>query len=56
MNCYSCRPLMYTEGVLSKLRCARCRQIKLAQFWDLALPASLMALGGLFVWFLFRHP
>ena len=55
MNCDSCRALMCTEASLSRLRCARCRQIKLDQFRHFALQALLMALGGLFAWFLFRH-
>ena len=44
---------MCTDGVLSQLRCAECRQIKSDQFRDLAAKASLIALGGFFVWYLF---
>jgi hypothetical protein len=42
---------MCTDGLLSKLRCAECRQMKSDQFRDVAAKASLIALGGFFVWY-----
>ncbi len=53
MNCDSCRARMCTDGLLSKVRCAECRQIKLAQLREFAAKASLLALGGFFVWDVF---
>jgi hypothetical protein len=44
---------MCTDGVLSKLRCAECRQIKFAQLREIAEKASLIALGGFFAWYVF---
>jgi 3'-phosphoadenosine 5'-phosphosulfate (PAPS) 3'-phosphatase len=44
---------MCTDRLLSKLRCAECRQIKVAQFSDVAAKASLIALGSFFIWYLF---
>jgi hypothetical protein len=46
---------MCTDGVLSKLRCAECRQIKSARFRDVAAKVSVIALGSLFVWYFFRR-
>jgi hypothetical protein len=55
VNCDICRARMCTDGLLSKLRCAECRQIKFAQFRAAAATASLIALGGFFVWHFFLH-
>jgi hypothetical protein len=46
---------MCTDGLLTKVRCAECRQIKFAQFREFATKASLIALGGFFVWHIFFH-
>jgi prophage antirepressor-like protein len=52
MNCHACRAEMCTEGLLSKLRCAECRQIKFEQICDATLKVALITLSGVFVWFL----
>jgi hypothetical protein len=52
MNCHACRAKMCTEGLLSKLRCAECRQIRLDQFCDATLKVALFTLSGVFAWFL----
>jgi hypothetical protein len=52
MNCRACRAEMCTEGLLSKLRCAECRQIRFEQFRDATLKAGVITLSGVFVWFL----
>ena len=44
---------MCTDGVLSKLRCAECRQIKFAQLREIAEKASLIALGSFLGWYVF---
>ena len=53
VTCDTCRARMCTDGLLSKLRCAECRQIKVDQFRDVAVKASLLALGGFFLWSIF---
>lgn len=52
LTCDICRARMCTEGVLSKLRCAECRQIKSDQFREVAAKSSLIALGSFFLWYL----
>jgi hypothetical protein len=51
MNCHACRAEMCTEGLLSKLRCAECRQIRLDQFCDATLKVALIILSSVLVWF-----
>jgi len=53
VNCDICRARMCTDGVLSKLRCAECRQIKFAQLREITEKASLIALAGFFAWYVF---
>jgi hypothetical protein len=43
---------MCTDDLLSKLRCAECRQFEFDRLFEVALRASLLALGGLFAWLL----
>jgi hypothetical protein len=54
VNCEICRARMCTDGLLSKVRCAECRQIKFAQFREIAEKASLIVLGGFLAWYIFR--
>jgi len=54
VNCETCRARMCTDGLLSKVRCAECRQIKFAQFREIVEKASLIALGGFLAWSIFR--
>ena len=54
MTCNSCRARMCTDGVLSKLRCAECRQIEFERFYDVAAKLSLIALGGVLAWYFLR--
>ena len=35
MTCSECRERMCTDGVLNRVRCANCRQVKFEQFYDL---------------------
>ena len=52
--CDRCRAGMSTSPLLTKLRCAECRQITLTQLYDLGFKASLVAIGGLIGWFAAR--
>ena len=47
MNCRACRAAMCTDGPLSQLRCAECRQIKFERFCSVALKAGLVLSVGL---------
>ena len=49
-GCDLCRAEMSTSVLLSKLRCAECRQITLAPLYDLVFKASLVAIGGIVGW------
>ena len=55
VNCDRCRAQMCTDGLLSNLRCAECRQIEFDRFFEVLLRTSLIALGSLFAWLLVRH-
>lgn len=55
LTCRSCREHMCTDGLLSDLRCADCRQIRFERFCAVAVRAGLVALGGMIGWFLARH-
>jgi hypothetical protein len=46
VNCRDCRAAMCTEGLLSKLRCADCRQIEFERFRAVALKAGLIVTIG----------
>ena len=46
---------MCTDGLLNKLRCAECRQIKLDKFLDASIKAALIILGGVVFWKLLRR-
>lgn len=54
MNCDQCRAEMSTDGLLSKLRCAECRQIRFDQFCDVALKTGMAISVGYLVIGLFR--
>ena len=47
MNCRACRAAMCTDGLLSELRCAECRQIEFERFCSVALKAGLILSIGL---------
>src|ERR1700726_4478599 len=55
VNCDRCRAQMCTEGLLSNLRCAECRQIEFDRFFEVLLRTSLIAIASLFAWLLARH-
>ena len=55
VDCRRCRAKMGTDELLSKLRCAECRHIQFAQLFDVALHASLIAIGSLFTWLFVRR-
>jgi hypothetical protein len=42
VNCEQCRAEMSTEGLLSRLRCAECRQIRFDRFCKVALKVGLV--------------
>jgi hypothetical protein len=42
VNCRQCRAGMCTDGLLSELRCAECRQIEFERFCSVALKAGLI--------------
>jgi hypothetical protein len=46
VNCRECRAEMCTDGLLSKLRCADCRQIKLEHVCHVLLKAGLICSVG----------
>lgn len=52
VHCDRCRSQMCTDDLLSKLRCAECRQFEFDRLFEVALRASPLALGGLFAWLL----
>ena len=54
MTCETCREQMCTDSLLTKLRCAECRQIKFEQISKAVFHASLVVLGGIFGWLLTR--
>jgi hypothetical protein len=54
MTCDECRVRMCTNTLLTNLRCAHCRQIRLERIYDFAAQAFLMALGGMCGWLLAR--
>jgi hypothetical protein len=41
-NCFQCRAEMSTDAVLSRLRCAECRQIRFERFCDVAFKTALV--------------
>ena len=49
VSCHECRAEMCTDGLLSQLRCAECRQIKFEAFCDLAIKAGLILSVGCLV-------
>ena len=49
MTCRECRAEMCTDGLLSQLRCAECRQIKFETFCNVALKAGLILSVGCLV-------
>ena len=49
MTCRDCRAQMGTDGLLSQLRCAGCRQIKVEAFCDVAIKAGLILSVGCLV-------
>ncbi len=49
MNCRECRAEMCTDGLLSKLRCAECRQIEFERFSNIVFKAGLILSVGYFV-------
>jgi hypothetical protein len=56
VNCRECRGEMCTDGLLSKLRCADCRQIEFERLCKVALKAGLLlSVGGLVVSLLTRR-
>ena len=56
MTCEECRRHMCTDHLLSKLRCAECRQIKIERFYRLAAEATLVAVFAIFGWLLAVTP
>ncbi len=54
MTCEQCRRQMTTDGLLSQLRCAECRQIQCESFCGLATKAALMVVSGIFGWLMAR--
>lgn len=46
MNCRACRAAMCTDGLLSELRCAECRQIEFEHFCSVAFKAGLLLSVG----------
>jgi hypothetical protein len=55
LNCRSCRDQMCTDGLLSELRCAHCRQIRFECFCAVAVRTSLIAIGAVIGWFFARQ-
>lgn len=55
VNCSRCRAQMCTDDLLSKLRCAECRQVEFDRIFELCVRTSLLALGVTFVWLLVSH-
>ncbi len=56
MNCRECRAEMCTDELLSKLRCAECRQINLEHVCNVLLKAGLiLSVGCLVVSLIARH-
>ena len=49
MTCRECRAKMCTDGLLSRLRCAECRQIKFEAFCDVVIKAGLILSIGCLV-------
>lgn len=47
---------MCTDELLTRLRCAECRQLKFEQFYDVAFVTLLIALTEAFTWMLWRRP
>ena len=45
-NCRDCRAEMCTDGLLSKLRCAECRQIEFERFSNVVFKAGLILSVG----------
>jgi len=54
VNCDSCRAQMSTETLLSKLRCAECRQISHDHFIDVGINTALIAMAGVLAWICWR--
>jgi len=48
-NCRECRAEMCTDGLLSKLRCAECRQIEFERFSNVVFKAGLILSVGYLV-------
>ena len=55
VTCRECRAAMCTDELLSKLRCAECRQIKLEYVCHVLLKAGLILSVGCLVMSLIGH-
>ena len=56
MTCNECRQRMCTDELLTRLRCADCRQGKFEPYYDLAFMMLLIAITEAFTWMLTRRP
>jgi hypothetical protein len=50
MTCSECRERMCTDGVLNRVRCANCRQVKFEQFYDLTFALVFLASAQFISW------
>jgi hypothetical protein len=55
VNCDLCRAAMCTDGLLSKLRCAECQEIKFEQLWNAVVKGALFATAGYLLFSLLRR-